>query len=174
MTRKCWCTELRIDFRLGRVAGMIVRILAIFLSVLSCVGCSAAQSRPESEQVSIRVRLIDEADGSPVRGVYVGLSMVDEKGKPSYSVSSKTNKEGVATFQLTGAEVTDRVGLFFGIHEFGSCSDVQFSSTAILNTGTVSKNRCKHDPSGKFHAAAGELVTFGHPVTLLENILREI
>jgi hypothetical protein len=122
---------------------------------------------------SISVKLLDAETGKPVKGVWVLPLELREKSRFG-NVYVKTNSQGIAHFQLPEPP-PERIEFLIPPDEFGFCSEVQFVTYQILETGTVGGNSCQsRKPKPLTSTDAGQVVIFGKRITLWQRILREI
>jgi hypothetical protein len=142
--------------------------LALLLLLSSSFGYALQQ------QLLLRVRLLDATTGKPLKGIAAALSALDDTGRPSRVLNARTDSDGVAVFHLA-EPVSARVDLIFPPDELGLCSELQFSTTKIRETGVVGSNACAH-PKYEYTVPPkpGELVVFGKAIAWWKRILREI
>lgn len=102
------------------------------------------------------------------------LMIRNENGKSLSPSRATTNAEGIAFLNLP-EPAPENIELSYSSDEIGSCSDIGFSTAQILKTGLVAANKCN---LGMFNNTAtpktGEVVVFGHRISLWERIRREI
>jgi hypothetical protein len=146
------------------------KLLASLILVVAGFYCNCIPGT----KCAVMLRVVDGVTQRPLKGVSIGLSILDDKDKPTSVLNAKTNSDGVVLFHLEDP-VPQRIGVVFAPDEFKSCSDVQFSVTQILSAGIVDKNMCGTEHF-KYSGLArpGELVVFGKKVTLWQKLRREI
>jgi hypothetical protein len=152
------------------VSKAIGRSVCLVVLVVITAGHSVASS----ETSHLSVRILNAKSGSPIKGVSVGISITNEKGRSVGLSDAVTNDEGVATFGLSDP-APERIEITFSPNELGYCSDRAFPTAQILKTGLVARYTCD---DGKLKWSAnpkpGELVIFTKHVTFWERMRREI
>jgi hypothetical protein len=127
-----------------------------------------------SHSPAIRVRVLDASTEKPLAGIRIALFMSNDLGILGKTLNGKTDSNGIAVFDLPN-EVPLRVGPRFAPDDDGLCSEVEFVTARIFDTGVVGKNYCKTaSPSHGVTAEPGELVIFAKPISPWERILREL
>jgi hypothetical protein len=122
----------------------------------------------------ITVRILDAGSGKPLTHIWAGLEVLEGTNKARRLSDARTDSRGIAIFHLADP-LPERIGLLFGAHEFGNCSEVQFLTDHVVNGGVVGRNYCVRPGIGySMSPRPGELVIFGRRITLWDNIRREI
>ena len=123
---------------------------------------------------AIRVRVLDASTEKPLSGTRIALAVFNDPRILGRTLNGKTDSNGIAVFDLPN-EVPLRVGPRFAPDDDGLCSEVEFLTARIFDTGVVGKNYCKTaGPSHGVTAEPGELVIFAKPISPWERILREL
>jgi hypothetical protein len=152
----------------SRKEKIMVRIVfPCIASLLSCV----STARSQAPNVELRIKLINDLNGSPWKLTQVGL-----EGSPDYhELRIRTDEHGVATLRIQKKSTI----FTHNTKQYVACADEpgglvhnDFGVTQILSTGIVQPvskpNRCRITSS---IATPGELVIFVGPWELFEKIL---
>src|SRR5580693_4243025 len=111
-----------------------------FIFTCALVACLPSTCAAQSGH-DIRLRILDAKSGKPLRHIWAGLIVLNERNEVKLLLEARTNSLGVAVFDLTDP-LPERVGLLFDFHEFGNYSEHQFLTDYALKDGVVGKNCC--------------------------------
>jgi hypothetical protein len=145
------------------------KLLTSLLLVVGVVCSSIA----DTDSV-VMLRLVGAMTHKPLKGISIGLSVLNDKSQRTAFLNAKTNSDGVAFFRLKDP-VSQRIEIMFAPDDLSLCSNIQFSVAEILSTGVVDQNKCGTEHS-KYSGVArpGELVVFGKKVSIWQRLRREI
>jgi hypothetical protein len=152
---------------------MIPKKIASFaIILLLTIPPGIKQSVPHSR--SIRVRILDASTEKPLPGIKITLALLDDPRIPRGMVNGTADSNGIVVLDLP-YKVPMRLGPRFAPDYVGLCSDVEFETARILNTGVVGKNNCKNaKPNDLITAGPGELVIFAMVKNPWLRLLREL
>lgn len=158
-------------YRPNQPCNLFVGYAKLFLAALAILTIALSANPANKVEHNLSIRVLDSDSGKAVNGIYVFLTFPTQQAKIK-GLTAKTNSNGIATFRLADS-VPERVGISFSADDFGTCSDVQFSTGEALRVGVISA--CK-DQKFKYTSPAkpAQIVVFGKKVTLSQRIRREI
>jgi hypothetical protein len=146
---------------LGRLLGIL-----LLLTSSECVS-----SVPTPHAVSIRI--LDAVSGQPLDSVKAALVTIYDPRKMGWALNGTTNLEGIVVFDLPD-KLSARIGPRFAPDYVGNCSEVEFVTAQVLDTGVVVKNWCHTSlPKDFAEAKPGEIVIFATRISPWRALLLE-
>jgi hypothetical protein len=153
---------------------MIRRVFGSFLAIIPLLIIPQGANQGIAHSHQIRVRVLDCSSEKPLSGIAMALYTFDDRRTLGTMMNGKTDSNGIVIFDLPD-KVPLRVNPVFSPAYFSLCSEVEFATAGVLDTGLVGKNYCKKtQPNSGETAKPGELVIFATRMNPWINILREL